>query len=240
MSDPSIVKVLLCLKDSSSVISREHLIATIGELPHYIDKALNTLCVLGVVEKKAGGYRYKSGDQNDHFSTKLLRVYRVVNKERTRDLFVRGLICQVPQQYPIHLETLLDITQREGLDREGVLKFLQEEMSKGYVRRIGIVFSRTNSIGASVLLPVYLTPYHWLGLRDHGDIKTNEYDTIEEMDRDRDPDEEDYVLAQYPAEMVGSAREFMREEGKELVHYLRGMDTMFWGGWLWRRKRAGP
>ncbi len=239
VSMPSIVKVLQFLIGHPTGATLEEITGATGESPAHVDKAVEKLVSLGIIDQRDGAYFYMPSQANDCFSEQLHKVYQTITHERSRDLFVRGLICQVPSQHPIHLETLLDIAEKEGLDRYGLRRFLQQEITRGYVKRIGIVFGKTNAIGTSILLPVYLTPYHWIGLRSQGDIKTCEYDTLESDADERTPDEEDYILAQYPPEMATSAREYMKDRGKELVHYLRDMDTMFWGGWLWRRKKTG-
>jgi len=236
---PAIVKVLQHLISHPTGATCEEITGATGESEAYVDKAVEKLRDLGVIYEWDGAYFYVPGQDNDCFSDQLLKVYQTITHERSRDLFVRGLICQVPSQHPIHLETLLDIAEKEGMDRKGIRRFLRQEIARGYVKRIGIVFGKTNAIGTSILLPVYLTPYHWIGLRSQGDIKTYEYETLENENDQRETDEEDYILAQYPPELATSAREYMKDRGKELVHYLRDMDTMFWGGWLWRRKKTG-
>ncbi len=239
VSMPAIVKVLQYLSDHPAGASREEITGATGESSTHVDKALNKLKSLGVIDKRDGVYFYMPGQANDCLSDQLLKVYQTITHERARDLFVRGLICQVPSQHPIHLETLLDIAEKEGMDRHALRRFLQQEIARGYVKRMGIVFGKTNAIGTTILLPVYLTPYHWIGLRSQGDIKTYEYETLDPDAPRREADEEDYILAQYPPELATSAREYMKDRGKELVQYLRDMDTMFWGGWLWRRKKVG-
>lgn len=239
MTTPVIIKVATCLRNSREKMTWQEIASIIDEPADYVNKALDKLVAMNVVAPHEGGYAYRSTPGNDRFYLQLLNLYDDVDRELDKSLLLRGILCHLPSKCAFHLTTLLDIAEQEGIDRKEALRLLDEDMAAGYLRRLGVTYTRSGRAGTSRLLPVYIAAYHLWGLRNRGGVRTREYtDLRPDGDRPR-PEEEDYLVPQYPANLAGPAMDHLRRDGRQLKDFLEGMDALGWGGWLWRRRRTG-
>jgi len=230
MFTPAIVKLVNYLKDTGAKKTQEELATIIDEPLEYVNKALGRLTAIDVVTHEEGGYLYHATPDSDQFSAQLVEVYEKVNRKPAKEMLIRGLICQIPSQYLFHIHTLLEILQQEGVEREEFDQFLEQEIDKGYLKRIRVVY-----IGKRIsIIPIYIPPYYFYRLHHLGIIDHQEYDSLKQGDRDYEFQEEDYLIAQYPPELANPAREYIGRERGELRDNLRRRGLVSWGGGLWR------
>ncbi len=232
MFTPTIIKVLKYLKDTGAKKTKEELATIIEEELEYVNKALERLVTINVVTQKEEGFLYHTTPYSDEFSARLLEVYETVSRKPAKELIMRGLICQIPSQYLLHIHTLLEILGQEGVDKQELEQFLEQEMANGYLRRIKVIY-----IGIEPsTIPICIPPYYYYHLRHLGIIDHEKYKSIKQEYQGYELHEEDYLIAQYPPEVANPAKEYIERERKEMRDSLRRKGWLSWGGELWRFK----
>jgi len=236
MFTPTIVKLVRYLKDTGAKKTQGELATIIDEPLEYVNKALGRLIAIDVVAQEEEGYLYHATPDSDQFSARLVEIYEKVNRKPAKEMLIRGMICQIPPQYLFHIHTLLEILQREGVEREEFDRFLEQEIAQGYLKRIRVVY-----IGKELsIIPIYIPPYYFYRLHHLGIIDHQKYASFKQGYKDDKFQEEDYLIARYPPELANTAREYIERERGELRDNLRKRGSVSWGGGLWRLRQNDP
>jgi len=236
MSTPVVVRVIQCLRQSGGEKTAPEVCSIIGEPSNRVNAALHRLVELNLADRVGEGYAYRHTPENDGLVSRLLRLYEEVGRGRDAGLLVRGFLCQIPARYPFHLRTLLELCQGQGFDRAEVARCLEREVAGGCVRVMGVTYTRMRN---SVLVPVYVNPLHFDSLSNQGAVVMRYQDRLEPEQLEAG-DEEYYLVADYPPELSGPAREHMRREKTEVKECVQAMGLTQAGGWYWRLKTRGP
>ena len=183
-----------------------------------------------MVMKEGGLYLYKATPYSEEFSARLAEVYETVSRKPAKELFVRGLICHIPSQYLFHVDTLLEMLEQEGFDREELRQFLQQEHERGYLKIIKLTY-----IGVEPhAIPVCIPPFYFYYLRHLGLVDHGGYKRLLRGYKDYEFNEQDYLVAQYPPELADPAREYIERARKEMKDSLRRKGLQAWKEGLMR------
>jgi len=209
----------------------------IGESRQDTERLLHRLATSGVVVQEGEGYRYAGSPESDGLGLKLAQVYNRVGERSARQALLRGYMVQVPPRHPLHLGTLLEVLQREGLGRDEAMRLLESEMAGGYVTAVDIApDGLTRDWKKSLYLPVCLTPHQLRRLRRKGRVVSPEVDGAGGS-KEAQSVAETYVVASYPRTLSEPAREHAEREGHDLKKHFDRMGVIGWDGWWWRPVR---
>ncbi len=229
MFTPTVVKLLKHLRDNRASNTKEELASIIGEEQHYVDKALERLVAIDIVNGERGFYNYKATSYSENFCSQLIEVYDTLSKKPAKELFIRGLICQVPSQYLFRVDTLLEVLEQEGFDREEIEQFLAQEVERGYLRRLRVIY-----IGIEPYeIPICIPPLYFNYLGHLGIIDQGRYNGLKEEYKDYEFQGTDYIVARYPAELATSAKGYIERERKEVKEHLKRKGLFAWPGRIW-------
>ena len=227
---PTIVKILKFLRSNPSPVTYKDIISIIQAGQVYIDKALEKLIAEDIVRNEGGSYFYNATPKAEDFCQKLFALYDKLIKRPQLELLVRGILCQLAPRYLLKMETLLEVTEREGFKSSEVTQLLEEELSKGYLRRVRLIFIAK----ASLPSPVYLPSYYLSHSREVG---PEEWQKLEEYSHNLNLslNEVDYLAASYPVELAEPAIQYLEKEKKEVRDALREAAFQQWYGarYLW-------
>lgn len=212
MFTPAITKVLKYLRENPTKKTKEQISSIIGEKQEYVNRALDKLVAIKVVAEEEGFYWYTFTLYSEDFSTKMLEVYDRVGKRPVKELLIRGLICQIPSHYLFHAETLLEILEKEGLDRKELEEFLEREIEDGYLKKIRIIYLGMGHLS----LPLYIPSYYITHLRI---VEWERYEGLKH--KGAESYEEDYLMGQYPPELAEPAKEYIERERKDVKDKLK-------------------
>lgn len=213
---PTIVKILGYLRDSKTARDYPDIISNVGEGQEYLDKALEKLVSGGIIANEGGSYHYEATPRTEEFCQKMFALYEKVIKKPHLELLIRGLLCQFPSRYLVHLSTLHKVLEREGISKEQINAFLQQEIGAGHVKKIKLIY-----VGkASLPFPLYIPSYYFSYLRN---IASIEYEKVEEYCQSSGLlfHEEDYLLGDYPSELANPAREYLQREKQQMLDALK-------------------
>ena len=226
MFTPTILNLLEYLKNSQARKTREELSLIINESPKYVNKALEKLQAMDMVEKEGGAFFYKPTRRNEEILARLKRVYEEVAKKPEKELVIRGIISEIPSQYLFHWDTLVKILEEEGISGEEAREFLEKEVEKGYLRKIRIIY-----IGLDPYpVPFSIPPFYYYYLCHLGVIDRERYQQIKGRYKDYELREEDYLICQYPSELANQAKEYISRERVEVRNRLRQKGWLSWWG----------
>lgn len=230
MFTPTIVKVLNYLKDTKVKKTKEELSISIDEPQEYVNKALEKLIAIDVVTQEEGDYLYNDTPSSGEFCYRLAKLYETLGRKPNKELLIRGLICQIPSQYLFHFPTLVQMMQKEGIDKQELDQFLEQEIANGYLKIIRAVYTEMEP----PVIPICIPPFYFNYLGHLGVINCDWYKSHRQEQRDYELWEEDYLIAQYPSELANPAKEYIEGERKELKNNFRSRELVSWGGGLWR------
>jgi len=224
MSDvPTLVKVLRYLRDSSEPSSYNDIISAVQEGQAPVDRALKKLVAEGMVDSRDSRYCYAATPRAEELCQKLFALYERVLARPQLELLARGLICQADEYYPLRMNTLLRVLDKEGFALEDVTQFLDGEVERGHVKRVSAIFG--GRVSGS---PPLFTPYY-LGLPQ---IDQHEYRQLEEWSGDSGLvcSQGDYLIGDYPAELAEPAIRYVETVKPELKQVIIGEALQGWYG----------
>jgi hypothetical protein len=230
MFTPAIIKILKYLKENRLRRTKEELALVTEEAPEYINQALAALDTAGLVKLEGDFYTYQAIPANEELFNQLLEVYQLVSQKPAQQLLIRGLICQIPSQYLFHAATLLGIFEEEGIELEELQQFLASEIEEGYLKKARIIY-----IGLDPsFIPICIPPYYLHYLYHLGFVDQDSYFEIRQKYPKSQFHEEDYFIAQYPAELATPAKEYLERERGDLKEMLRHKALSSWREGWWR------
>ena len=226
MFTPTILNLLEYLRNSQAERTGEELSSIINESPKYVNKALERLVAMDMVTKEGGAFLYKATPRSEGLLVQLREVYEAVAKKPEKELLIRGIICHIPPQYLFHFDTLVRMLEGEGIGGEEAKEFLGEEMERGYLKKVRIIYMGIDPYPA----PLYIPPFYYYYLCHLGIIDKEKYQQLKEKYKDYELQEEDYLICQYPPELANPAKEYIRRERAEIRDRLRQKGLLSWWG----------
>lgn len=224
MFTPTIIKIISHLRYSKEKISINEIIAIIQENPDHVNIALEKLLAMGLVVREGDTYVYNCTGQNNEITDRLLKLYHVVSQGTSKEFLIRGVLCQVPAQYFLHLPPLQEIFTGEGIDTKELDKFLQQEMTSNFLEIKKIVYVKKKIPFIRMCMP----PYYYNYLVEKGVIRDEKDQSYQANGIGDEFQEEDYLVTQYPQQMEAAARKYLEMERKELADYLRRRGLAEW------------
>ena len=217
MSDmPAIVKILKYLRKSTAPRTYADIISVVDEGQVYVDGALKKLTAEGIINDKGQHYFYNATAKAEGFCNKLFSLYDTVTRRPQMELLVRGLLCQPISHNLMKLDTLLEVLGKEGFAAGEVNRFVEEESSKGYLKRVKLVFITRESFSPPQFIPPHRLPY----LRE---VSSDEQEQLKEYCNklDLSLNKVDYVMGSYPAELAEPAIQFLEKDKSYIREKLR-------------------
>lgn len=212
LSIPVSIKVLkfLMVNQARKLTNRE-IADGIKEDQKYVDKALEELVERGIVVEKKNFYSYVSTNRSKEFSEKITKLYEKVTRMRLEKLLIRGLLCEGP----LNMNDLLETLEMEGFDREEIRSLLEEDMKKGYIKKIKFPELRN----LYYYYP-FIRRFFWY-FRQQPDER-GDYERLGEYLKRQglQVQEEDYLVGSYPKEIANIAREYVNSEHQEIRRKL--------------------
>jgi len=209
MFEPVLVKILKFLKSEPRKQSPAFIADSIREELRYVNTALKELVTRGVVVEEEGLFYYKSTPRNEELSRKMFVLY---DKLLKRPLLIRGILSFTP----VRESSFFSILEDEGLGREQTEAFLKEEIRRGYVRKVRMMYVERHSLCTS------LAPFFRL-LQRKGYLDHEEYKQLKERCKELGIPftEEEYLVGRYPPELSQPAQEYLRKDKERLIDLLR-------------------
>jgi hypothetical protein len=180
-----------------------------------VNRALKRLVAEGIVDSCEERYWYNATPRVEEFCQKLFTLYEKVLRRRQMELLAPGLLSQVGGRYLLRMDPFLQVLEKEGFTMEDVTHFLDEEIERGYVKRVRVIFIAR----ASLLPPLFVPSYY----ASHLHVNTDEYEQLKERcyDLGLSVNEEDYLIGDYPAELAEPAIQYMETEKQEVIQALK-------------------
>jgi hypothetical protein len=234
MFTPAIVKILKYLKESQLKRTEEEMAFIIAEAPEYVNRALTALDAAGIVKQEKGSYSYQTTPANEKLRQQLLEVYQILDQKPTRQLLMRGLICQVPSQYLFHAKTLIGLLEEAGIEPAEIEEFLASEVELGYLKKVRLLY-----IGLEPsFIPICIPPYYFYYLYHLGFIDQEKHYKLKQKYPEEQFQEEDYLIVQYPTELATPAKEYLERERGDLREMLRHKALSNWGEVWWQLRHV--
>jgi hypothetical protein len=216
MFTPVIIKVINYLRLSTEKISINEIIAIMQDNPDHVNMALDKLLVIGLVVREGDTYVYNCTDRNNELTNRLLRLYKALSRGPSKESFIRGVLCQVPSQYLLHLPPLREIFKAEGIDAQELEDFIQRERAGAYLEVKRILYVKKKIPFIRMCMP----PYYFNYLVEKGVICDEKSQIYQVHSSEGELQEEDYLVTQYPQQVEAAAREYLEKERPELADYL--------------------
>lgn len=229
MFEPSSLKILKYLRGYRLPRGRNEIIQATGEAPEYVGKALARLTTEKIVREENGGYRYVGEERSETVFVKLTEVCAIVSRGAQLELLTRGLLCATPQPCLVRLSAVTSILASEGYSHEETVGFVQEEIKKGYIKKVKLLFylRRHNSLPTYVPQE-YISPLSWVDMDSYHQV--GHY--IGEDGPGYPSAHEEYLLGDYQREMANPAKEYLDTEKSYIKEKLREEAMRNWFFWL--------
>lgn len=215
---PIPVKVLKYLRDNlGKGITKQEIADRIGAEPEFVERALEKLVEKEIVVKEDQTYAYYATPRTEGFSHKMLTLYEKIRRKPPKELFVRGIIAS---RVPLQLGMLLNTLEEEGLKREELLAFIEDEIQKGYIKKVKILY---------VEVEPFLIPFFRYYPRFRL-IESDEFARIKEEYRKAGIElhEDIYLIGNYPPELARPAREYLNRERPDIKVRLMRHEKPAW------------
>ena len=222
---PTLVRILKYLRDEATPHTYEDIISETLVSQGNIEKALTKLVESGVVQVEGGLYRYIPTPKAEELCQKLFTLYEQVLQQPRLELLLRGILSQSAPHYFLRKATLVEMLEREGFSSQEVARIIEEEIEKGYLRQLKLVFVTKLPFSPPVYVP--------LGYISHfGPIPSREYEALREYSQIRGLNflEEDYLQADYPPELAEQGQKYLESETGEILERLREEAFRQWYG----------
>lgn len=224
MFTPIIIKIIVHLRNSKKKISIDEIIAIMQDNPDRVNTALDRLLAMGLVAQEGNTYIYNCSDRNNEIINRMLKLYEAVSSGTSKESLIRGVLCQVPSQYLLHLTPLKEIFKGEGIDDKELDDFLQKEKADNYLEIKRVVYVKKKVPFIRMCMPPYYFNY-LVEKRVICDEKGQSFMANESEDKFQ---EEDYLITRYPQQIEAAAKEYLEQERQELAAYLRRRGLAEW------------
>lgn len=224
-SVPTVVKVLQYLVNTTSPSTYNDISRAVQEGQALVDKALAELMARGLVDRRGRDYSYRASPEADELCRKMLALYDRVMVSQRKELLVRGLLSLPGLRCLWRVSKLLDVVEKEGLAREDIIPFLDEEVRAGYVSRAKIMFVARIPFTAPPFIPYYR-------IDDFRGVEADEYEQMKEQCArlGLSIKDEQYVAGTYPAEIAQPAVRYLEREKRQLRDILKEDAFQEWPG----------
>ncbi len=220
---PTIVEILRYLRSNATPHTYEDIISQTSGSQGRVEQALTKLVTSGMVRAKGKLYQYIPTPEAEELCQKLFDLYeRVVQKSRL-ELLLRGILSQSAQRYFFKMDTLREMLEREGFASQEVSQLLKEEIRKGHIRHLKLVFVTKLPFSAPIYVPLaYISHF--------GPVRSQEYEALKEYSQIKGLDfiEEDYLQADYPPELAQPGQEYLKKEAGRILEKLREEALLQW------------
>ena len=223
---PTVVRVLKYLMDTPGPSPYQDIIRVTPEGQAFVEWALSQLVARGLIHRQGENhYYYKASTEADEFCQRLFTLYERVTARPQKELSARGLLSQPGPRYLWRLGRLLQVLEAEGFDREDASRFLDQEISRGYINKVGIMFV----VGMSFTAPDFI-PYYYIS--DFRNVVAEEYEQLKEQCHNLglSMSEEHYLTGAYPPELAQPAIQYVEKEKRQIRDMLRDEAFRQWQG----------
>ncbi len=229
MFEPSVQKILQYLQAYPGVQTTAEIIQATGEKPEHVGKALTKLVQEKMVIGRQGKYRYAGKRESDTLLCDLMDVCVLVNRCSQMELLARSLLCSTPQPSLIRVAAVLDILTTEGYSSEEAAGFIDEEIQRGYVKKIRLLFWGRRIHSMPTYVPQdYISPLSWVDVDSYHHVGHHS----KEEGQDVPSVKEDYMIGNYSREMANQAREYLETEKPYIKEKLSEEAMRDWYFWL--------
>lgn len=200
---PVIVRILKYLRNNRGKgLTEEEIIEGICAEREYVDQALEKLVQKGIVLRENEHYLYQATPWADDFSQKVLTLYERMRIRRRplKELLIRGAIAS---QSAVKAEALLKALEEEGINKEEILAFIENEVQKGYIKRMRLVYL---DMGTFIIPLAKYFPTIELSWDELAEIRESYRRVGLELCEDV------YLIENYPLELARPAREYLKQE----------------------------
>lgn len=212
MSDmPTLVKILRYLYNNAAPSTYGNIITAIQKEQGLIDKALNELVAQGIIDSHNEHYYYTATPKAEEFCQKMFALYEKVLRRPQMELLVCGLLSRAGGGHLLRMNTLLHVLAMEGFATDDVLHLVDEEVGRGYIKKVQVVF-----IGMVLSSPPVLIPACYASrLR----VNSAEYELVKGWCQDSGSSsiEEDYLIGAYPDELAEAGIQYVETEKQQAV-----------------------
>ncbi len=222
---PTLVRILKYLRDEATPHTYEDIISETLSSQGNAEKALKKLVESGVVQVKGELYRYLPTPRSEEFCQKIFALYEQVLQRPRLELLLRGILSQSAPRYFFRKATLVEMLRMQGFSPEEIGQKIAEEIERGYVWSVKLVFVTKLPLSPPVYVP--------LGYISHfGPVPSREYESLREYSQIRGLNflEEDYLGADYPPELAEPGRKYLENEAGEILERLREEAFHQWYG----------
>jgi hypothetical protein len=123
------------------------------------------------------------------------------------------------------MNKLLEVIGREGFSREDAIPFLDQEIEKGYIKRVRMIFVARIPFTAPPFIPYY-------NMSDIRNIEPNEYEQLKQQYHNSGliMNEENYLMGAYPPELSQTAAQYVEKEKRQMRDMLWEEAFQQWQG----------
>ncbi len=224
MFEPSPLKILRYLSRHDTPRTRAEIARDTGESLHFVTQAVVKLAKKKVIEEVNGGYCFGRKPQAEAFYKKLVDVCTLVSRGSQMELLVRGLICAPPQPCFARLEAVISIMASEGYSQEEITGFIDEEVKRGYVKKVGLLFFLDRAHCIPTYVPQeYISPLSWVDMEIY-----HEWDHVGAQGPSA---REEFLQGNYSREVANAGREYLNTEKAYIREKLREEAMRNWFFW---------
>jgi hypothetical protein len=255
---PSLVTTLKYLRDNPVWAQLNDVITATGESSTRVEKALGKLVDKGLITRQGTRFRYVADSKTEALARNLLGLYGKIIREPQLELTLRGIMATIgyPSSY-LRCQRLVAVLGREQFGAGEVVTLLEREVSKGYIEKINVIFTRNRPGSASAMayqlpsgsakwvriIPIARVPYPpplkiaTFYMSNSRDVMMADLQRLREEYYSTNPGgvEEEYVLGIYPAELAEPAFKFVNNERMAMIEALKEETYQEWFGlrYIW-------
>ena len=165
----------------------------------------------GIVSSHDEHYHYSTTPKAEEFSRKLFALYEKVLRTPQMELIVCGLLSRAGGGHLLRMNTLLHVLTTEGFATDDVLHLLDEEVGRGYIKKVQVIF-----IGMIMPLPPVLIPACYAPRLQ---VNAMEYELAKGWGQDSGSSsiEEDYLIGTYPDDLAEAGIQYVETEKQRAI-----------------------
>jgi Mn-dependent DtxR family transcriptional regulator len=228
MTETCLLKCLKLLRNGDCPLTEQQIADRIEEDQVYVARALEKLGGRELVSKTGEYYSYRTTLANEEFSKRMLAVYEKIGKKCEMESLVIGVLsAAVREKHLLKENTLLRVLGEEGFGADEIGVLLQEQVDEGLVRRLRVALRKEKD--ESFPSPPVI-PWHYTSRLIR--MKEDEYEKVKERWGDEGffVQEEDYLIADFPAVMAGPAADYLYRAMAHVAHKIEDESYQWWLG----------
>lgn len=212
---PTIVQILRHLRRDGEAHTYEDIINETSRSQENVKRALAKLVESKIIKSEESFYRYIPTPEAEEFCQKLFDLYEKAAQKPRMELIVRGILSS-SARHLFKLSKLLEVLEKEGFSSEDVSQLLEEDINKGCLRRLKLIFVTRFPFSP----PIYMPSGHVLHFRE---VHPQEYKNLKEYSQSKGLCfiEEEYLQPNYPPELAEQGRRYLEKQARQILESLR-------------------